>query len=46
MSLRTALISIWTKKKDKESFDKNELAAMGPGVQKKAGRSRKVKHGK
>ena len=46
MGLRTALISIWTKKKDKESFDKNELAAMGPGVKKKAGRSRKVKHGK
>lgn len=31
MSLRTALISIWTKKKDKDSFIENELAEMGPG---------------
>lgn len=46
MSLRTALISIWTKKKDKESFEKTELAGMGPGVQKKAGRPRKAKNGK
>lgn len=35
MSLRTALISIWTKKKDKESFIKNELADMGAGKKPK-----------
>lgn len=31
MSLKTVLISIWTKKKDKDSFINNELANMGPG---------------
>lgn len=31
MSLMTALISIWTKKKDKDSFIEDELAEMGPG---------------
>ncbi len=31
MSLKTALISIWTKKKDKDSFINNELTTMGPG---------------
>lgn len=31
MSLKTTLISIWTKKKDKDSFIENELEAMGPG---------------
>lgn len=31
MGLRTALVSIWTEKKDKESFIENELAEMGPG---------------
>ena len=31
MSLKTALISIWTKKKDKDSFIDNELADMGSG---------------
>lgn len=31
MSLRTLLISIWTKKDDKASFVKNELEVMGPG---------------
>lgn len=31
MSLRTALVSIWTKKKHKESFIENELAEMGSG---------------
>lgn len=35
MSLKTALISIWTKKKDKDSFIKNELASMGPGKKPK-----------
>lgn len=31
MSLRTLLISIWTKKDDKVSFVENELEVMGPG---------------
>lgn len=41
MSLKTALISIWTKKKDKDSFIKNELADMGPG--KKPGKKKGAK---
>ena len=32
MSLKTTLISIWTKKKEKDSFIENELDYMGPGV--------------
>lgn len=35
MSLKTTLISIWTKKKDKDSFIENELAGMGPGKKPK-----------
>lgn len=41
MGLRTILISIWTKKKDKDSFIANELVAMGAG--KKPGRKKGAK---
>lgn len=43
MSLRTALISIWTSRKEKDSFIDNELADMGPGKIPKKKEKKNVK---